>query len=167
MDAGDGMVEPIDAAGAAGFGPTLAGPTDGDLYALFYQLSPTTTGLFHVFTVPEGEYDIRLSFDMYALDFSGAGPVNAGVLDHTGADNQHVRVDILTEAADPFDTGGTVAANLYLGVDGYMPVMPFRSYSFDLSGDLTPGELYILRFALSVNLEPIALGVDNVSIRSK
>jgi len=167
VDAGAGMFGVVDTPNVPGITPTLAGPSDGDWYVVSTQGDPTTTGLFHFFTVPMGEDDIRLTFDMFVFDNSGVGPINAGVLDHTGATNQHARVDILSDAAGPFDTGGTVVRSLYLDVDGDTAVLPYKSYSFNLSGDLTPGESYVLRFALSVTEAPIYMGIDDVSIRSK
>ena len=148
-------------------GFTTAGPSEGAYYAISDQDGPTTDAIIQEFTVPDGDDEIGITFDMFVLDISGEGPIDAGVLDHTGESNQHARVDILSAVAGTFDTGSGVIRNLYLGVDGYAPILPYISYVFDLSADLAPGETYILRFAQTDNLNPLNMGIDNVSIKSK
>lgn len=146
----------------------LAGPSEGSWYAVSDQHSPSTDALVQEFSVPMGDDEITLTFDMFVLDLSGGGPSDAGVLDHgTSGPNQHARVDIISAVAGTFDTGSGVIRNLYLNTDGYVPVLPYISYSFDLSGDLTSGETYKLRFAQTNNEGNLHMGIDNVSIKSK
>jgi hypothetical protein len=163
----EGFFTVVDTPNVPGIGVTLAGPSEGSYYTVTNQLDPSTTALLQSFTVPAGDDDVRLSFDMFVFDESGDGPIDAGVLDHTVATNQHARVDILSAVADTFDTGGGVIRNLYLDVDGDTPIVPYISYSFDLSSDLTAGETYQLRFAFSVTEAPIYMGIDDVSITSR
>jgi hypothetical protein len=158
-----GIFEVVD---MASVGVTLAGPSEGTYYAVTDQGDPSTTALLQGFTVPVGDDDVRLSFDMFVFDENN-GPIDAGVLDHTGETNQHARVDILTAMAGTFDTGGGVVRNLYLDVDGTTPILPYISYSFDLSGDVAVGQTYWLRFAFSVTEAPIYMGIDDVSITSR
>jgi hypothetical protein len=93
----------------------------------------------------------------------GSSPaiVNPAGLDYTAEPNEHGRVDILTGAATPFDTGAGVVDNLYLGSDAGPNPNPYTSYSFNLT--LAAGT-YQLRFAEVDNLGFFNEGVDNVSI---
>jgi hypothetical protein len=84
-----------------------------------------------------------LSYEMFVYDLYGMGAyVNPIGLDwNTTAEpfeNQHARVDILTDTAGPFDTDVTsVVLNLYLDVDGDgTAVVPYQSYVFDVTADL-------------------------------
>ncbi len=163
-----GEVSVLSSTVAPSSGLETAGPGEGTYYALFDQNENFAGVLYQLFTVPDGDEKIILTFDMFVLDASGTGPINAGSIGYSGiGDNQHTRVDILTAVAKPFDTGGTVLANLYLDVDGSAPVLPYVSYSFDLSPYLAGGETYMLRFAESSNNGYMNTGIDNVSIRSK
>ena len=148
-------------------GDTLPDPSEGTWYVVTNQEGMSTTALFQSFTVPSGDDEVRLSFDMYVYDQSGLGPIDAGGLNHMGETNQHARVDILLAGSKTFDTGGGVVRNLYLDVDSDSTPLPFISYSFDLSGDVTAGETYRLRFAFSVTEEVINMGIDDVSIGSR
>ena len=150
-------------------GSTTAGPGEGAYYALVDQNENFAGALFQLFTVPDGDDAITLTFDMFVLDLSGDGPIDAGVIAYSAvSDNQHTRVDILSAAAGTFDTGAGVILNLYLDVDGDMPVLPYIPYTFDLSSDLAAGQTYMLRFAESSNYGfYMNTGIDNVSIKSQ
>jgi len=163
-----GSILVIDSEEAPFSSVTVAGPSGGTYYAISSQHDPSTGALIQEFTVPADANTVTLTFDMFVLDLSSEGPIDAGGLSHNlGTANQHARVDILTDAAGAFDTGGTVVRNLYLDVDGYSPVLPYISYSFDLSGDVTAGETYQLRFAFTVTQNYLHMGIDNVSIIAK
>jgi hypothetical protein len=148
-------------------GYTVDSPTEGTYHVVSDQDGPTTDGILQEFTLPGGHSVVSLTFDMFVMDLSGDGPIDAGNLDHTGESNQHARVDILSATAGTFDVGAGVVRNLYKDVDGYDPVLSYIAYSFDLSGDLTAGETYVIRFAQTDNLGPVNMGIDNVSIRSR
>jgi hypothetical protein len=148
-------------------GYSIDSPTEGTYQAVFDQDDYTADAILQEFTVPAGDSDVSLTFDMFVLDTSGLGPINAGAIDYTIGSNQHARVDILSATAGTFDVGAGVVRNLYLGIDGYNPILPYVSYFFDLSSDLVPGETYKIRFAQTDNLLFLNMGIDNVSIRSK
>jgi hypothetical protein len=164
-----GDISVIAAAVAPLSGSSTAGPGEGTYYALVDQGENFAGALFQLFTIPDGDDEIVLTFDMFVLDLSGDGPLDAGVIAYSGvSDNQHTRVDILSAVAGTFDTGSGVIANLYLDVDGYEPILPYISYTFDLSPDLVAGETYILRFAESSNYGfYMNTGIDKVSIKSR
>lgn len=151
------------------FQPTSAagGSPHGAFYAVSDQSNPGTHALTQAFTWAGGG-SLTLTFDMFANDWSSAGPIADPIgLDHTGGPNQHVRVDVLTAAAPAFDTaGGVVQSILAPMVDpaGTNP-NPFTSYLFDLSG-LAAGT-YQLRFAEVDNLFFFNMGVDNVSLQAE
>jgi len=166
-DLGTGMFS-IDAPGSttplSGF-TTSANAAGGSFYAVSDQSGPGTHALTQTFTVP-GPGTVVLTFDSFVNDQSGVGPIVDPIgLDHTGPPNQHARVDILTAAAGPFDTGGGVLTNLYLGVDpGPLP-NPYTSYMFDISGTVGAGGTFQVRFAEVDNQGNFHIGVDNVSIQ--
>jgi hypothetical protein len=145
-------------------GHATVGPASGALYAVSDQTGPGTHALLQPFTVPGEATSVTLSFDMFVNDWSALGPVvDPAGLDHTAGPNQHARVDILTAGAGPFDTGGTVLGNFYLGVDGF-GANSYTSYSFDITSLVGGGGSFILRFAETDNLLYLNHGVDNVSI---
>lgn len=163
-----GAITVLDAAVAPLTGATTAGPSEGAWYALGDNGESYAGVLFQYFTVPAGDDEIQLTFDMFVLDLSEDGPIDAGVIAYSGVgNNQHVRVDVLSAVAGTFDTGSSVIQNLYLNVDDYNPVLPYISYSFDLSPDLVAGETYMLRFAQSSTVGYMNMGVDNASVKSK
>ena len=152
MPGAAGSISVLSASVAPLSGSSTAGPGEGAYYALVDQDENFAGALFQLFTVPEGDNEITLTFDMFVLDLSVDGPIDAGVIAYGGiSDNQHTRVDILSAAAGTFDTGAGVIAKLYLDVDGEVPILPYISYTFDLSSDLFAGETYMLRFAESSN----------------
>ncbi len=74
-------------------------------------------------------------------------------------------MDLLTAGADPFSTAAAdVVRNLYDGVDTTTANPTFTHYSVDLTGVLTPGQTYQLRFAVANNLFVLNQGIDNVSL---
>lgn len=141
------------------------GPETGRFYAVSY-LGPGAV-LEQLFTVPVGSTSVALSFDMFRNDWNIQAPiVNPAGLDHTAGPNQHARVDIMTAGADPFSTAvGDIVDNLVApGADADTDPNPYTPYLFDLTGLVTPGTTYKIRFAV-VNTEYFFhVGVDNVSI---
>lgn len=163
-----GDVSVLSAATAPMSGAGTAGPEAGTYYALFDQSENFAGALFQLFTVPDGDDEVTLNFDMFVLDLSGDGPVNAGSIGYSGiGDNQNARVDLLSAVAGTFDTGSGVILTPYLNVDGSAPVLPYISYSVDLSPYVVAGETYVLRFAESSNMGYMNTGIDNVSIQSR
>lgn len=148
--------------------PTAPNPAGGTTYAVTDQSGPGTYALIQSFVVPVGATTVTLSFDMFANNQSGGGVfVDPIGLDHTtGNPNQHARVDILTSTSSAFSTLATdVVANLYLGADS-TPPNPYTNYVIDLSGLVTPGMSYQLRFAEVDNQLFFNQGVDNVSLQA-
>lgn len=139
----------------------------GSFYAITDQTGPGTHEILQSFTLPALTTSAMLTFDMFVNDSDGGPIVDPLGLDHTGAPNQHARVDILTAGALPLSTaGGDVVANLYIGNDPQASnPNPFTAYSIDLlAAGLTPGSTYQLRFAETDNQGFFHQGVDNVSI---
>lgn len=159
---------------------TAANPGGGKFFAVTASGNPGTHALLQNFTVPFAVTGLDLSFQMFANDQSGSGPIadssgldnrTGGVTDPTtGAplDNQHARVDILTSGAGDFSTAsGDIVDTLYgPNVDnpGGATPNPYLTYTFNLLGVLTPGQTYRLRFAEVDNLGSLNLGVDNISL---
>lgn len=163
-----GMISVIAATVTPLNGFSTAGPAGGTFYALSENNESYAGVLFQTFTVPDGDDEVAVTFEMFVLDNSGDGPIDAGVIAYSGVEpNQHVRVDVLSAAAGTFDTGTGVIRDLYRDVDGFEPILPYISYSFDLSPDLVGGETYMLRFAQSSNQNYLFTGIDNVSVRSR
>lgn len=163
-----GMISVIAATVSPLNGYRMAGPAGGTFYALSENNESYAGVLFQTFTFPDGDDEVAVSFEMFVLDNSGDGPLDAGEIAYGGVEpNQHVRVDVLSAAAGTFDTGLGVIKNLYLNVDGYEPILPYILYSFDLSPDLESGETYMLRFAQSSNQDYLFMGIDNVSVKSR
>ncbi|MCH8040020.1 MAG: PEP-CTERM sorting domain-containing protein [Nitrospinae bacterium] len=105
-----------------------------------------------------------LTFDLFANDQSGTGPLDLG-LDHTAFPNQHVRVDILSFGSSAFDTGGGVLLGVLSPfVDPLPNPNPFTSYAFDITGLVGGGGTFDLRFGEVDNQGNFHMGVDNVSI---
>jgi hypothetical protein len=145
-----------------GFGqPTIGTAANGSWYAVSSQSGPGTYSLIQSFTVAAGS-TVVLSFDMFANNY-GAG-VFTGTLDHTILPRQYTRVDILSAAAAPFDTGAGVLATFYSGADAGGNPNPFTSYLFDISALVAGGGTFQLRFAEVDNQGFFNMGVDNVSI---
>lgn len=154
---------------------TAPNPAGGQYFAVTASGDPGTHALLQNFVVPTGTKSLTLAFQMFVNDQSGVGPIidPSGLDNRTGGsidppnDNQHARVDILRDGASDFSTSaGDVIDSLYLGVDnpGGLTPNPYTDYTFDLSGLLTAGSGYRIRFAEVDNLGSINLGVDNVSL---
>ena len=154
------------AAPISGFA-TAFNPLGGRYYAISDQGGPGAYALSQSFTVSPGATSVLLSFQMFVNDQSGVGPiVNPAGLDWTAGANQHVRVDLLTGAASPFDTGAGVLANYYLGVDPFASnPNPYTSYSFDISSLVAGGGTFQVRFGEVDNQFFLQMGVDNVSVQ--
>jgi hypothetical protein len=142
------------------------GPASGASYAVSDQGGGGVHAIDQLFNVPSGPVaSIVLSFQMFVNDWSDLGPtVNAAGLDHLAGPNQHARVDLMTAAASPLDTGAGVVANFYLSVDAGIDPHPYTPYSFDITSLVAPGGTYKLRFAEVDNRLWLNQGVDDVSI---
>lgn len=146
--------------------PTAFNPLGGRYYAITDQGGPGAYALSQAFSVSPSATSVILSFQMFANDQSGVGPiVDPAGLDFTAGPNQHVRVDLLTGAASPFDTGAGVLGNFYLGVDPFASnPNPYTSYSFDISALVAGGGTFQIRFGEVDNQLFLQMGVDNVSV---
>jgi hypothetical protein len=158
---------------------TSPNPTGGNFYAVSTADLPGAHALLQNFTVPANQGIVHLSFQMFVNDQSGIGPiVDPSGLDYTTGglaqpnDNQHARVDILRAGAGDLSTApADVIDNLYLSVDpssfdANSNLIPnaFNTYTADLTGVLTPGSSYRIRFAEVDNNSAINMGVDNISL---
>jgi hypothetical protein len=144
-----------------------AGPRTGTRYAVSDMNSPSASALIQSFTVPSTASKVTLSFSMFVNDQDSGPIVNPAGLDYSAIPNQHARVDILTEAAAPFDTGNGVLRNFYLSVDPHTNPNPYRSYSFDITDLVGSGGTFQVRFAEVNNQFFLNMGVDDVSILSQ
>jgi hypothetical protein len=151
----------------SGFATSAAGGSPhGNFYAVTDQTGPGTHALLQSFTVTPGS-TVFLTFDMFANNQTELPAVMGPQgLNHVGAANQHARVDILLGAAGPFNTGGGVVANLYIGSDPGPNPHPFTSYLFNISPFVAAGGTFQLRFAEVDNQLFFQQGVDNVSINT-
>jgi hypothetical protein len=136
----------------------------GTFYAVSDQTGPGTHSLTQAFTVPWPTLSATLSFDMFVNDWDAGPLINPAGLDYTAVLNQHARVDILSAAASPFDTGAGVLANFYLGVDPGIDPHSFTPYTLDITGIVGAGGTFQLRFAEVDNQLFFNQGVDNISI---
>lgn len=143
-----------------------AGPATGSFYAL--ADGPLgATSLIQKFTIAPVA-DAILKFDMF-INSGAFGQVHAAGLDQeTGGSfepNQHVRVDLLSGAADAFDTGAGVLASFYTGQ--FSPVNltnPYTHNEIDVTDILASGGTYQLRFGQVNNQDYLLQGIDNVSL---
>lgn len=154
------------------FQPTI-GPASGSFYAVTDGDGAAANSLFQRFTIPVGATQVSLSFSLFVNARNGAGALNTeGAIDYDQAATQFARVDLLTAAAEPFSLGvGNVVQNFYRGVDpnvGPNPLypIPYTTYSFDITGIVTPGNTYLLRIADMGNQYIVNTGVDDVSVRA-
>jgi hypothetical protein len=136
----------------------------GNFYAVSDQTGPGAHVLTQSFTVPAGATSVTLSYQMFVDDWD-AGPTT-GPLDYTVPVIEFGTVDILKAGANAFSTAAVdVVANEYKGAD--LPlntVDPYVPYSFNLTGVVTPGNTYQLRFGEADNQGFFNQGIDNVSI---
>ncbi len=147
-----------------GFG-TAANALGGNFYAVSDQGGPGAHVLTQSFTVPANATSVTLSYQMFVDDWDG-GP-SVGPLDYTSSSPvEFGTVDVLTATADPFSTAaGDVVVNEYQGADSPIDSTdPYISYSQNLTGLVTPGQTYQIRFGEADNSGNFNLGVDNVSI---
>ncbi len=155
-------------------GVSVLSPDTGSNFAVSDMTGPGESALIQSFTVPSGAKSVILTFDMYVYDYAGAG----GAIDPSGLDwttagsdptqpNQQARVDLLSSSSSAFSTTTGDLENFYDGVDpeaaeGEAPV--WRSYTYDITSEVIPGDTYQLRFAEVNNEFVLNQGVDNVSI---
>jgi hypothetical protein len=148
--------------------PTV-GPASGSFYAVTDQTGPGAHVLEQSFTVPIGATSVVVSFDMFTNNQNGTAFVDPSGLDFTSggtsAPNQHDRVDILTFTAGAFSTApADIVDNLIAPAGDPAGPNPYTHYIFDISGLVTPGTTYVLRFGEVDNQFFFNQGVDNVSI---
>ena len=146
-------------------GNATVGPAGGAWYAVTDQGGPGTHSLAQTFLVPFGATSVILSFNMFINDQSGVGPLDLG-LDHNLAPNQHMRVDIMDVLAGAFSTSPVdIIANLVPpSVDAGPNPHGYTPYSFDVTGFVTGGVAYTLRFGEVDNQFFFNSGVDDVSV---
>lgn len=148
-------------------GYTTAVNPDGEGYfAITTQTNPLRAALINEFTIPDWADSLVLDFDLFA--YSAADLAIRDDLELDQGPNQHARVDILREGADPFSTSESdVLETLYLGIDGTTTSLPFIDYSRDdLLDVLVTGETYQLRFVQVDTEYYFNLGVDNVILEA-
>jgi hypothetical protein len=138
----------------------------GNFYSVTDQGGGGAYALVQSFTVPLGATSVILSFQMFANDQSGVGPIiNPAGLDYTAGANQHALVDILINGAGAFTNAASdIVTTLYQGIDAGPNPNPYTNYLFDLTALLTPGATYQIRFGEVDNQFFFQHGVDNVSI---
>jgi hypothetical protein len=143
----------------------LLGAAASGLYAVSDQGSSSVHAMEQSFFVPGAASSVILSFDMFVNDSDGGPIVNpAGLTKNSGA-NQHARVDLLSAGSSPLVTGGSVLANLYLGVDPQATnPNAFKHYSIDITALVGAGGIFDLRFAEVDTQSFLNMGVDNVSV---
>jgi hypothetical protein len=122
--------------------PTLAG--GGNYFADTDQYGGGSHALSQSFIGTAGGH-YTLSFEAYADDQSGQGPLGTGV-DYNNSPNQHVQVDLN-------------GVNVYYGI--LTPA--WASYSFDVSADVVTGG-NTLTFTEVDDLSFLNEGLDNVSL---
>lgn len=152
-----GTVEPIS-------GMPTVGAASGTFYASSDQPHAGAHALIQSFTVPLGARSVNLSFKMFVNDWAGV-VAGCSTLDFTIVPSECARVDVLTAGSDPFSTTAGVLMNLFKGSDPFASnPNPYTAYNFNLTGVLTPGQTYELRFAEADNQFFFNQGVDNVSL---
>ena len=149
---------------ALGNNPLLT-PNEGAGYAHSAQTGPTSQVLFQDIVL-EANAEHLLSFDWFAQDWANSFS-DAGTLDFTGVDNQHLRVDLVSPGfGDWFgpDASAGVLANILAPVAELSPVDSWNSLAFDLSP--WAGQSVRLAFRQVDNQTFFNAGVDGVSIAS-
>lgn len=145
-------------------GYATAGPASGTYYATSDQSGQGAYSLTQSFTVAPGQLT-SFSFDLFADNQAGTN--YNGPLDYTVSPNQHVTVDLLDGAADPFSTSAGVLQNFYLGSDNLAGnPNPYTHYSFDISSLVAAGGTFQVRFGEADNQLFYQMGVDNVSVNA-
>lgn len=137
-------------------------------YAVTDQSGPGTHVLDQAFTVAAGQ-QVTVTFDLFANDHSGVGPIDCGVISHTSGACQYAMVDIITAGASATSRAAAdvVATLLAPFVDAGANPHPFTNYSFDISSSVAAGGTYRLRFVEADNQLFFNLGVDNVSVTAE
>lgn len=138
----------------------------GAFVSMTDQGGPGAYDLRQSFLVPLGATSVILTFDHVATDWSGSGGIVDPIgLDFTGPANQHARVDLLVGTAAAFSTApADILATFYLGVDAGTPASWTTSITNNITGFVTPGQSYIIRFGQVDNQLFFNQGVDNVSV---
>jgi len=135
-------------------GSPTVGPASGSFYAVSDQFGPGTHVITQSFTAAANT-DYALSFDMFVNDwasFNGAGPQFGG------------EADLIAGAADPIlGPALDVFYHADTQVVGGNP-NPYVHTSLDITGDLTAGDTYQLRFLERDSTTTLNVGVDNVSL---
>lgn len=142
---------------------TVPPPPDGFYAAMTAAGGPGSHILLQPFTIPSGGIG-TLSFAVY-LSNNWDRYANPDSLDWRNRPNQQFRVDILASGSGAFDLGNAVLMNVYQTQPSDPLVSGYRTYSYELTSLLSPGETYILRLAEVESETNLFVGVDNVSIR--
>jgi hypothetical protein len=143
---------------------TTVGPDSGTFYAVTDQTGGGAYSLTQSFTVTPGATSVILSFDLFANDY--AGVVTTGALNSTSGPREFATADLLTGTANPFSTAaGDVLQNFYTGADNLAAnPNPYTAYSFDITGLVSAGGTFQIRFGEADNQGYFTMGVDNVSV---
>jgi hypothetical protein len=133
--------------------PTV-GPATGTFYAVSDQFGPGSHVITQSFTAAANT-DYLLSFDMFVNDYAtafGAGPQYGGEADLIAGGADPLLAPMTTQfyQADAQVVGGIPNAYVHT--------------SLDITGDLTAGDTYQLRFLESDSTAPLNVGVDSVSL---
>lgn len=152
-------------------GNTTVGAQQGNYYGLLDNYGLSGNVLYQSFTT-SAVSQATLTFQMFVNNQHTSTAFDASGLDYlvdaSRHPNQHVRVDLLKAASDPFSTSSVdIVQTLYLGgANGNQAANNYINYQFDLSSTLASGGSYILRFATVANQNSLQLGVDNVSLQT-
>ena len=161
---GDGVTNVLSGTDSGVSMHIVAAPTEGGSHVVFDENGPSAHALLQTFTVPMGvATTVFLNFDLF-VDNTAGGVANVGGDLNPQFDplnptpNQHMRVDLLTAGADPWDTGAGVVVSLYDG--GSIN----QHFSIDVSAYIQAGQTYQLRFAEVNNQGYQPVAIDAVSL---
>jgi hypothetical protein len=144
-------------------------PPQGTHAAMEDALGPIATVLGQSFVVPRGITSATLSFDLY-LNSEGAPWTTPGApLDYRPpSPNQQVRVDILTQSADPFavSPAAGVLENFFQTTPSTPTVLGYETFTSDVTSLLQAheGQTLFLRDAVVHNLFDAINGSDAWSV---
>lgn len=149
-------------------GYSTVGPKSGNWYGLLDSFQPSANALIQSFSTGAVTSAV-LTFRLFVNDQGGTSAIHPSGLDYTTGGsydlNQHVRIDILSASASPFDTGAGVVKSMYvLGDTGIDNPNPYQKFSFDLTSVLASGGSFQLRFAGVANQAALQIGVDDVAL---
>lgn len=166
VDIGSGFWSTTDSSTSPISGSPIPGGGDGSFISVTDQIGPSSHVLFQDISLEAGQTH-ALSFDWFAQDQSGLGPIDAGTMNPLAAANQHFRVDVMEVSfSDWFGSNSSdgVLANVLAPTAETLPVSGFNTTNFDL----TPwaGSDVRLAFRQVDNLFFFQAGVDNVRIQS-